>query len=104
MFIQESKPCFQKKEEKNQHLKSDVNSNVSIDLSVFSSFSEDRFVSSVDSSLPSPMIKAPINPVNAKNLSHRIFRHTYGVLNEVYLQNFFAWMSCKSRDESNETT
>ena len=27
-------------------------------------------------------------PVNAKKLSHRMFRHMYGVLNEVYLQNF----------------
>ena len=30
----------------------------------------------------------PINSVNAKNLSHRMFRYMHGVLNEVYLQNF----------------
>ena len=30
----------------------------------------------------------PINPVNAKKPSHRIFRHMHGVLNEDYLQNF----------------
>jgi len=30
----------------------------------------------------------PINPVNAKKMSHRIFRHMHGVLNKVYLQNF----------------
>ena len=42
------------------------------------------------------------NPV--KKTSHRMFRHMYGVLNEIYLQIFFAWMDCKSRDESNEST
>ena len=30
----------------------------------------------------------PINLVNTKKPSHQIFRHTHGVLNEVYLQNF----------------
>ena len=30
----------------------------------------------------------PINPVNTKKPLHRMFRHMYGVLNEVYLQNF----------------
>ena len=30
----------------------------------------------------------PINPVNTKKMSHRIFRYMHGVLNEVYLQNF----------------
>ena len=30
----------------------------------------------------------PINSVNTKKLSHRMFRHMHGVLNEVYLQNF----------------
>ena len=30
----------------------------------------------------------PINPVNAKKPSHRMFRYMHGVLNEVYLQNF----------------
>ena len=28
------------------------------------------------------------HPVNEKKISHRMFRHMYGVLNEVYLQNF----------------
>ena len=27
----------------------------------------------------------PINPVNAKKMSHRMFGHMHGVLNEVYL-------------------
>ena len=30
----------------------------------------------------------PINPVNVKKTSHRMFRYIHGVLNEVYLQNF----------------
>ena len=30
----------------------------------------------------------PVNPVNTKKTSHRIFGHMHGVLNEVYLQNF----------------
>ena len=37
-----------------------------------------------------------------KKMLHRIFGHMYGVLNEVYLQIFFVWMGCKSRDEFNE--
>ena len=32
-----------------------------------------------------------VNPVNTKNISHRMFWHMHGVLNEVYLQIFFAW-------------
>ena len=32
----------------------------------------------------------PINLVNVKKLSHQIFQYMYGVLNEVYLQIFFA--------------
>ena len=29
-----------------------------------------------------------VNPVNTKKTLHRMFGHMYGVLNEVYLQNF----------------
>ena len=37
-------------------------------------------------------ISDPVNPVNAKKKSHRMFRHMHGVLNEVYLQNFlYGW-------------
>ena len=33
-----------------------------------------------------------INPVNAKKMSHRMFRHIYGVLSKPYLQNFlYGW-------------
>ena len=31
----------------------------------------------------------PVNPVNTKKTSHRMFWHMHEVLNEVYLQNFF---------------
>ena len=30
----------------------------------------------------------PINPVNAKKMSHRMFGHMHGVLNKIYLRNF----------------
>ena len=30
----------------------------------------------------------PVNPINIKKISYRILGHMYGVLNEVYLQNF----------------
>ena len=33
-----------------------------------------------------------LTPVNKKKTSHRMFRHIYGVLNKVYLQNFlYGW-------------
>ena len=35
-------------------------------------------------------------------ISHQVFGHMHEVLNKIYLQNFFARMGCKSRDESNE--
>ena len=43
-------------------------------------------------------------PRKRKKISHRIFGHMRAVQNEVYLQKHFAWMDCKSRDESNEST
>ena len=46
----------------------------------------------------------PVNLVNIKKPSHRMFRHMHEVLNEVYLQNFLYGWAVKSRDESNEPT
>ena len=37
-------------------------------------------------------ISLPVNSVNIKKTSHQMLGHMYGVLNEIYLQNFlYGW-------------
>ena len=46
----------------------------------------------------------PVNPVNAKkNITSNVWTHTWSTKWSLFTK-LFAWMDCKSRDESNEPT